>query len=141
VTIWRGGCLCGRIRFEASGEPDRVVSCHCGMCRRHSGAAFLTFARFLRENLRLLAARPASYRSSPRAVRSFCPRCGSHLSFAYDVDLLHIWLTAGSLDRADRLRPPGHCWLEDRLPWVALPPGDASESAASEPAPEPSEGG
>ena len=43
---WTGGCLCGAVRYRASADPLRVVSCHCGMCRRTSGAAFLTFVHF-----------------------------------------------------------------------------------------------
>ena len=43
---WTGGCLCGAVRYRATVDPIRVVNCHCGMCRRASGAAFLTHVHF-----------------------------------------------------------------------------------------------
>ena len=43
---WSGGCLCGAVRYLAGADPIRVVSCHCGTCRRFSGAAFMTFVHF-----------------------------------------------------------------------------------------------
>ena len=35
-----GGCLCGALRFIASGKPYRVGLCHCLDCRKHHGAPF-----------------------------------------------------------------------------------------------------
>ena len=43
---WTGGCLCGAVRYRATVGPIRAVNCHCGMCRRASGAAFLTHVHF-----------------------------------------------------------------------------------------------
>ncbi len=36
-----GGCLCGDVRFAASGQPYRVGICHCLDCRKHHGALFM----------------------------------------------------------------------------------------------------
>lgn len=41
-----GGCLCGNVRFEASGQPYRVGVCHCLDCRKHNGALFNASAIF-----------------------------------------------------------------------------------------------
>ena len=40
---WSGGCLCGKVRYEASETPGWVGHCHCRLCRRHTGAAFATW--------------------------------------------------------------------------------------------------
>ena len=41
-----GGCLCGNLRFVASGRPYRVGICHCLDCRKHHGALFHASAIF-----------------------------------------------------------------------------------------------
>ena len=41
-----GGCLCGDVRFQASGRPYRVGICHCLDCRKHHGALFHASAIF-----------------------------------------------------------------------------------------------
>ena len=41
-----GGCRCGAIRFEAAGEPVHISYCHCGDCRRASGAPLTAFIGF-----------------------------------------------------------------------------------------------
>jgi hypothetical protein len=35
---FEGGCLCGAVRFTATGQPKGVYWCHCQSCRKHSGA-------------------------------------------------------------------------------------------------------
>src|SRR3954466_5546180 len=47
----QGGCLCGAVRFVASGEPTGVAWCHCQSCRRHSGAPVSVFVIFGRDAL------------------------------------------------------------------------------------------
>lgn len=44
----QGGCLCGAVRYEATGRPHNVTHCHCADCRRSSGAAFVRWASFRR---------------------------------------------------------------------------------------------
>ena len=33
-----GGCMCGAIRYEATGKPIIVAYCHCTDCRGITGA-------------------------------------------------------------------------------------------------------
>gem|GEM_PF-5235192 len=40
MAIMTGGCTCGKVRFEAQGEPGRVDICHCLDCRKYHGAPF-----------------------------------------------------------------------------------------------------
>lgn len=46
MTAFTGGCLCGDVRFQASGEPYRVGLCHCLDCRKIHGALFHASAIF-----------------------------------------------------------------------------------------------
>jgi len=30
---WRGGCKCGAVKFEAKGDPAKLMECNCSICR------------------------------------------------------------------------------------------------------------
>jgi hypothetical protein len=120
---WTGGCLCGAVRYQASADPIRVVNCHCGLCRRVSGAAFMTFVHFPGSAFAWAGAEPTRYRSSDDAERGFCAICGSTLSMHEAVLADRVQVSLGSLDRPDRLRPDDHVWTQSQLPWLEMVDG------------------
>lgn len=115
---WAGGCLCGQVRFRSEAGPLRVSHCHCGMCRRSSGAGFVTWAAMPTSGFAWSGAEPAWFRSSAEAERGFCLRCGSQLVWRPLRPSAEVIVTAGSLDRAAELGPDVHIYTADRLPWV-----------------------
>jgi hypothetical protein len=117
---WTGECLCGAVRWRASAEPSRVVNCHCGMCRRSSGAAFMTFVHFPASAFAWIGAEPTRYRSSADAERGFCAVCGSTLSMHEAVLTDRVQVSLGSLDRPDLVRPDDHVWTRSQLPWLEV---------------------
>ncbi|MBT9244292.1 GFA family protein [Gemmobacter fulvus] len=108
---FNGGCLCGDIRFLASGPPYRVGLCHCLDCRKHHGALFHASAIFPQEAV-TISGEPRAY-----AGRFFCPRCGSSV-FSRSADEIEVNL--GALDAPDQLRPTYELWTRRREGW--LPP-------------------
>src|SRR6187551_611132 len=106
-----GGCLCGKVRIVASGEPYRVGLCHCLDCRKHHGALFGASAMFPQEAVAIEG------ETRDYAGRCFCPRCGSSV-FARSGDEVEVHL--GALDAADRLMPTYELWTVRREGW--LPP-------------------
>ena len=106
-----GGCLCGAVRFVASGRPDRVGLCHCLDCRKFHGALFHASAIYPRAAVRV-SGETRDYRR-----RFFCPRCGSSV-FSCTGDEIEIHL--GSLDKPDQFRPTYELWTISREAW--LPP-------------------
>jgi len=106
-----GGCLCGDLRFVATGRPYRVGLCHCLDCRKHHGALFHASAIFP------AAAVTIEGQAREYAGRSFCPRCGSPV-FGRSED--EIGLNLGSFDAPDQLRPTYELWTIRREGW--LPP-------------------
>lgn len=118
-----GGCLCGAIRYRAIAEPDTVDHCHCRTCRRASGGAFMTLARFPSAAVEFSGPVPGVYRSSAIAVRSFCPACGSSLALLYDEEPESLYLAVGTLDRPQALEPSRHIWTSRRLSWVVVDEG------------------
>lgn len=117
-----GGYFCGALRYRID-QVDQIANCHCSMCRRHSGAAFLTYAAFPRDKVVFTAEVPKLYRSSPEAARGHCPICGSPLTFTFDADPDTLWIAVGSLADAGQLAPREHWYVADKLPWVTLDDG------------------
>ncbi|MEL6978343.1 MAG: GFA family protein [Pseudomonadota bacterium] len=106
-----GGCLCGAVRFVATGAPYRVGLCHCVDCRKHHGALFHASAVFPEASVRVTGETKA-YQG-----RHFCPRCGSSV-FSRSGDEIEVHL--GALDAPDQLGPSYELWTIRREAW--LPP-------------------
>ncbi|HLS67805.1 MAG TPA: GFA family protein [Kiloniellales bacterium] len=106
-----GGCLCGRVRFVASGRPYRVGLCHCLDCRKHHGALFAASAIYP-ETAVMLEGEVQDF-----AGRCFCPGCGSSI-LARSGDEVEVYL--GALDAPDQLTPTYESWTIRRESW--LPP-------------------
>ena len=106
-----GGCLCGAVRFVASGFPYRVGLCHCLDCRKHHGALFSASAIFPQTAVTL----EGDVRDY--GGRLFCPTCGSSV-LARSGDEVEVYL--GALDAPDQLTPTYENWIVRRESW--LPP-------------------
>jgi hypothetical protein len=116
----KGGCFCGRVRYEAGGAPFHVTNCHCSVCRRTTGAPFVAWFSVPRTQFRLVCGEPTRFRSTAKATRSFCPQCGTQLTFEHDDFSDEIDVTACSLDEPDELPPEDHIWTSSKLSWVKL---------------------
>lgn len=104
-----GGCLCGNVRFVASGSPYRVGLCHCLDCRKHHGALFYASAVFPQDAVKI-EGETRDYNG-----RFFCPHCGSSI-FARSEDEIEVHL--GSLDTSDQLVPTYESWTVRRESWL-----------------------
>ncbi|HTS51944.1 MAG TPA: GFA family protein [Burkholderiales bacterium] len=119
----QGGCFCGAIRYVAGGAPFDETICHCSICRRTTGAPLVAWFSVLRSEFRLLQGTPTRFRSSDKATRTFCPRCGTQLTFERDDLLDEIDVTTCSLDEPQRVQPKDHTRTSSRLGWVKLADG------------------
>ena len=115
--VRHGGCACGALRFEATGEPRHVGLCHCLTCRHRHGAPFNAFATYASGQVRWHG--PLSrWRSGERSSRAGCATCGSPLFWADDageITELHL----GSFDDVGTLAPQYEIWVSRREPWLA----------------------
>lgn len=121
-----GSCLCGEVRLAATLPTKWVAHCHCSMCRRAHGAAFVTWAGFPNERARIEDPHGQLrwYVSSPAAERGFCLRCGSTLFFRSTrwPDELHVVVANlhQPLDRA----PQAHVFWDSHVAWADVDPND-----------------
>ncbi len=111
----QGGCLCGAVRYRASGDPLWVAHCHCQSCRKSCGAAVLTFAGYATEKVEIVAGTATRFASSPGVARSFCPTCGTPLTYQAERFPGEVHITLGSLDEPGAFTPTAHVWTEDRV--------------------------
>ena len=117
-----GSCLCGDVAFEVSGPVEGLCHCHCSMCRKSHGAAFVSFVRAAKRDFRWLrgADRMRRYESSPGTFRSFCARCGSALPAAPEgVD--GVFVPAGLFAEDPKLAPLPHYFVGSKAPWYTIP--------------------
>jgi hypothetical protein len=125
TEIHKGGCLCGTVRYRISGPPLRGTICHCGICRRISGAPFLAWAIFASGQHSWTSGEPTSFRSSQRVIRQFCSTCGSPISFQFDDAISDqiFGVAVGSLDQPEAFPPTRHNWTSRQLPWITCADG------------------
>jgi hypothetical protein len=121
--IYAGGCLCGRVRYEAGGEASNLCFCHCETCRRATGAPMVAWGTFAAANFSVVQGRLAEYRSSPHVTRGFCADCGTSLTYRREDRSGEIDVTLASLDEPRALVPEQHIYVEDKLPWVIIADG------------------
>jgi hypothetical protein len=114
-----GGCLCGGVRYRATGPFRPLDYCHCTDCRRsgggplpHTAVALDRFDLLADESLRWFTA-PSS---ETRGERGFCVVCGASLFFRIPADP-NMFLLAGSLDDETGLVLHGHIFWDSRAPW------------------------
>lgn len=114
-----GGCQCGAIRYEVTGEPKHVALCHCRDCQRSAGAPMVAWAAFTEEEFRVLRGEPRTINSSGQSMRSFCPDCGTGLFFRNAASLPGLVdIQSASLDDPDALPPQAHIQVAERLAWM-----------------------
>ncbi|TJY63293.1 GFA family protein [Sinimarinibacterium sp. CAU 1509] len=121
TTHHTGSCLCGKVRYDVSGEFQSFFLCHCDHCRKDTGSAqaanlFSTTAQINWlsgfDNVRTFVL-PAT-----RHARSFCVNCGSALPTAQRKGPLLV-VPAGSLDSSPGMRPTAHIFCASKADWDA----------------------
>jgi hypothetical protein len=123
VTLLEGGCFCGFVRYRVRGTPFHETHCHCSICRRTASAAFVTWFTVATPDFAFTAGQPTRFSSSEHGTRSFCPRCGTALTFASSRAAGELDVTTCSLDDPERVPPLDHTWTSSQLSWVRLSDG------------------
>jgi len=112
-----GKCMCGAVRIRAVGMPTAVIYCHCGDCRASSGAPVSLFAGYLVGQVEWLRGEPKGYRSSATVMRSFCPDCGTPLSYEDGRLPGEVYVPIGVFDDPEAFEPKAHNWASQRIRW------------------------
>ena len=119
-----GSCACGHIQYTIAGPALQVVACHCGMCRRMTGAPFSSYVVVKEVDFEVAPSHEAlaSYTVTERTTRHFCRRCGTPIFNANPhtyQGLAMVYL--GTVQGHETLAPGIAIYCESKLPWVSLP--------------------
>lgn len=122
-----GGCNCGAVRYRIEGDPITVAACHCGQCRRQSGAAF-SINLVVRTASMTVKGELASWtdtatESGAPLKREFCGLCGSPIRSVPSASPNIAAVKAGTLDDPELFAPALHIWTSRKLAWVSIPEG------------------
>ncbi len=122
-----GGCLCGAIKYELSGEAQMVGICHCKNCQRQAGSSFSVIAGYPSEAIVLSGDELSVYEdegeSGNKVRRKFCGKCGSPILSEIEGQPATVFLKAGTLDETSDLVPQFHLWCDSAQEWFQIPEG------------------
>jgi len=117
-----GSCFCGAVRFEVTLPTLACVHCHCSMCRRVHGAAYVTWFTLPKAQAGVTAGEGelTRHQSSDHGVRSFCRRCGSALFFETSHREDQVDIPLANMDAAIDREPQLHIFFDDRVEWIEV---------------------
>ncbi len=113
-----GGCFCGSIRYKLESKEYPSANCHCSICRRTSGAAFVSWVRVPNDCFDYISGEPKKIDSSSHGARYFCQECGTHIACILEEDPKNINITICSLDKPEDFKPKVEIYADDMLSWV-----------------------
>ena len=119
--IKTGGCLCGAVRYEVSGEPARTMVCSCKNCQKTSGSALSTIALFTRDNLSIegeLKGYEYPGDSGNKLEINFCPNCGSPVILNIPAMPGLVSIKVGSMDDTSWFKPQANIWTDSAQDWM-----------------------
>ncbi len=102
MTKLKGRCMCGAVTVEFESAKSELGACHCEMCRRWTGSAFVEIDV---EPGSLTYDGPVkTFASSDWAERAWCDRCGSTLWYHLTIPGRDFYgMSAGLVDDAGGL--------------------------------------
>ncbi len=119
MSVIRGSCLCGEIRFQFSRDCIRLINnCHCVACRKVSGAAYGTMVQVADSGFSWLSGEGSirSFESSADNHRAFCGQCGTRMPQLQPA-ASNVAIPAGCLDDDLGAMPQVNMWIEEKVEW------------------------
>lgn len=121
---YTGGCACGAVRYETSGEPVAEIHCQCRDCQKRSGTGHSSYVAFAKRAGMTITGKASEWRvagdSGNEKIHAFCPVCGTpvYLTFAAMPDPIAVH--AASLDDPGRFNPRSVTYTASAQAWDTL---------------------
>lgn len=115
-----GGCLCGAVQYEITGDVLTFLHCHCWRCRKSSGTGHASNLILKPETAQWISGEEKlgtfKVPDAKRFRTIFCSACGSPLPrIAPDMSIAVI--PAGSLDHEPQATPVGRIFGDSKASW------------------------
>ena len=119
-----GGCQCGAVRYELTGETLAAIICHCSECQKQTSSAFGMTLPVAKRDFRLISGALKEWRrmaDSGRALTChFCADCGSRVYHSSSLGPDYWHLKPGTLDDTSWLAPVAQVWTDSAQTWLKL---------------------
>ena len=126
MSKFSGGCLCGEVRYDVTGNLHTCYSCHCRDCQYITGGSPNNAIYISKAILKINRGKPSSYTSQSdsgsRITRFFCGKCGTSLYGESEIYQDSIVLKVGSLDDPSVFKPTMNVWVSSAQPWHYIDP-------------------
>lgn len=122
TNVARGACLCTQLSYEVTLPTKWAAHCHCSMCRRAHGAAFVTWFGVADWSFRISRGAECLtwYKSTPEGRRGFCNQCGTPLLFRSSRWPGETHIAYATLATPIDRKPESHAFWDAHVDWVEL---------------------
>ncbi len=118
-------CSCGNLSISISGKPDIIATCSCKDCQVRTGSAFAVNAYFADDCVVAKTGESKEFThisdEGRPIVRSFCPECGTTVSWKAALLPQHVGIPVGGFADPDFPEPRVAVWQASKHKWVNFP--------------------
>ncbi len=101
-NIHKGGCLCGKSRFETYAKPVANIICHCRYCQLRTGSPFGNILYFDKKDFKFITGNLKTYKFITESGREwknyFCSNCATIIYCILEVRNDNIGVPGGLFD-------------------------------------------
>ena len=112
-------CLCDGIQLKTKGPLRHVSNCHCTQCMKTHGN-YAAYTSTPEKEVKFIKKRTLRwFRSSKKAKRGFCNKCGASMFFKR-LESENISIAAGMFKNPTKLKTKMNIFVEGKLDYYNL---------------------
>ena len=120
VRVLGGECYCGAVTFTVCDVFEYALYCHCGACRRRTGAASKPFGGVRTSALNIRDGEDTIQRlGDSDGHHASCGKCGS-LLYSLVKEGTYVHVTFGTLIDSPTIIPSAHIFVGSKASWDVI---------------------
>ncbi len=121
--VKQGGCFCGAIRYQITGDAELQLFCFCQDCQKITGTDGYAGYMVKSPDFSVTQGSPKVHEKTSiegrKVQRHFCGECGSNLWGVTEFGLTSV--SAGTLDDTSAFQPSHKVFVHDSPVWGRVP--------------------